>query len=221
MSDKKIKDSKIIESESSTIPIYTGVFLINPVIDSDTNNCLFALSTFHVTYHYQPGDPIYPDFIAENDWTHIIHKGVYDDGEVLASKVWLLTPDTGIQEKIEKKDNHLALRNQHSRILEDGTPVDPLPLHITWSVADGISPVTSGERLKDIERKGEDSEYYKYLTPVEVLKSGILNNDHSLNANDLDENSTRDKEAYIKRITPIFAYMNPMGIWKTFRAEPK
>ena len=105
--------------------IYTGVFLVNPVLVGDEQQ--WALSKFHVTYHYAPGDPLFPQGYHEGDWITIKHIGIYDDGEILASRV------------------HLIRRNRQPIEFQRGHSV---PLHITWDSGE-YPPVESGKRLID------------------------------------------------------------------------
>ena len=42
--------SKVEVQEDGLIPIFTAVYLVNPVIDIDNKSALFAISPFHVTY---------------------------------------------------------------------------------------------------------------------------------------------------------------------------
>ena len=213
MSDIKVE-------ESGMIPIYTGLFLIKPTVQLDENDeesALFHISKFHVTYHYQPGDPHFPTHVCENDWSEIAHMGIYDDGEVLASRVSIINHNRN-----NPNENRSSIKKyQPRRILDNGDSVTGLPLHITWDVKPGISPVVSGERLSDIDNIGYDSKYFKYYTPVEDSINYNKKVSESMNANDLNKDDNDDKDTYLKRINPIFSYMNTMGIWKKYMAEPK
>ena len=103
--------------------IYSAVFLVNPMLVGDEQR--WSLSKFHVTYHYNPGDCRYPDNYHEGDWITIKHRGIYDDGEILASKVALV-----------KRDGSTLVRQRDSNV----------PLHITWDSGD-LPKVEAGTRL--------------------------------------------------------------------------
>jgi hypothetical protein len=211
-------------SKTNTIPdeltsIYTGVFLINPVIDA--NNPMFAISNYHVTYHYQPGNPRYPeDDICEGDWAGIVHLGLYDDGEILASKVYIVNPTLILSHSTHSLP---VTRYQCTRLLENNidTVVSGIPLHITWDTK-GLPPVTTGERLKEHEKLNKNdpkSDYFKYYTPNENLN--LYTKESIMIANDLDYDDPDDKVLYHRRIKPIFNHLNSMGIWKTVKSKSK
>ena len=82
------------------VPIFTGLFLVEPVIDKSISK--FAISKHHITYHYSPGNPKMPSGIEEHDWSYIDHQGIYDDGEILASHVNILNPKVINSDGIEK-----------------------------------------------------------------------------------------------------------------------
>tara|TARA_R110000744_G_scaffold154733_3_gene269862 strand:- start:2542 stop:3186 length:645 start_codon:yes stop_codon:yes gene_type:complete len=211
--------SETNETQDELTPIYTGVFLINPVIHE--NSAMFAISNYHVTYHYQPGRPLYPDpIICDGDWAEILHLGIYDDGEILASKVCIVNPGV-ISSDTESTKIIPIERYQHERYLENSKRerVNGIPLHITWSTKD-LPPVIAGERLKDHENAGIDNpDYLKYYTPNDEL--GIYTKKSIMIANDLDYKNIDDKISYHKRIKPIFNHLNSMGIWKTVKSKPE
>ena len=215
--------SKVEVQEDGLIPIFTAVYLVNPVIDIDNKSALFAISPFHVTYHYQPGDPYFPEDVKDGDWTQIIHEGIYDDGEILASRVKLLRPE------IVDEPNRGYMSYQSDRKVEDDEEIQYIsgyPLHITWD-SGKLPPAVVGERLQTLENKGESYEdYYKYYTKTDYKFSfsqdkNPFMKETILKANDLEDSNTQDREIYINRIRPIFSFFNPIGIWKVFKAEPK
>ena len=105
--------------------IYSAVFLVNPMLVGDEQR--WQLSKFHITYHYNPGNPRICDNYHEGDWITIKHRGIYDDGEILASRVDLV-----------KRDGSVLSRQRQSNA----------PLHITWDSGE-LPPVQSGIRLAD------------------------------------------------------------------------
>jgi len=206
----------------ASTPIYTGVFLINPIID--VGKPMFAISNYHVTYHYQPGNPCYPnDDICDGDWAEIIHLGLYDDGEILASKVSIVNP-TFIPNSDTSSFNDISpvTRHQRERRLNNNSDtVINIPLHITWDTKD-LPPVVTGERLKEhekLDRRDPESDYFKYYTPNENLD--LYTKESIMIANDLDHEDPDDKVLYHKRIKPIFNHLNSIGIWKTVKSKSK
>ena len=187
--------------------IYTGLFLFDPYIDQ-SDSMVAALSRYHVTYDHFPGDPRFPQDVAENDWAYIEELGVYDDGEVCASLVW-----------IKKHSEETYLRVQYDRTNYAGRPLR-LPLHITWQTAEGIKPVEAGKRLYDMLHNDTNLEYYMPLNRMRNKIDGdvnILRN--MMEANDLDYNSSNDYNVYAMRMKEIGSMMKPMGVWKTFTSN--
>ena len=182
--------------------IFKGVFLVEPIIVGG-NQPSFALSKYHITYHYQPGECYFPDEVEEGDWIGIQHLGIYDDGEILASKVSLRLREGGTTERY--------LSRQLSRYDEDGNELQSYPLHITWSSGE-LPPVVAGERLDDPDL------YDEYFTSYQVM-NGYNFNTNVMKANDLDKNDPAQRDTYSKRINHIFSYFNPIGVWKTFRTS--
>jgi|18_taG_2_1085343.scaffolds.fasta_scaffold162227_1 hypothetical protein len=104
--------------------IYSAVFLVDPMIVED--DARWKLSKFHVTYHYNPGNPLFPDGVHTGDWCGIKHRGIYDDGEILASQVSLRVG--GIDISFQRGADTL--------------------LHITWDSGE-LPPMEAGVRLND------------------------------------------------------------------------
>ena len=186
--------------------IYTGLFLVEPVIIDGKPS--FGLSKYHVTYHFNPGDPIFPENVAENDWGKIIHKGIYDDGEIVTSHVH-------IQEQIDLTDKEPDLKrdyNHHIRNQFDSNT----PLHITWLHGEA-RPIEAGDSLRKALNH-EDGYQNNYISLDRLIYSnnweGILKN----NKLDVDADGM---EAYRMRIDVIFKYMNTMGLWYTMKSSDK
>ena len=200
------------------VPIYTGCFIVVPVIDRDRNEAIFAISPFHVTYHYNPGDPIFPEDVKENDWTQIIHAGIYDDGNILASRVHLMRPLISDGNKHER-----YFSQQPDRLINQGTEEEHYtsgyPLHITWDSGDK-PPVYAAEKFQQLLNDKSHKDW-KYYTTIQDGKQDLKINESAFKALDLDPDNPEHFDAYSKRITPIFNMLHPMGIWKTFKAEPK
>ena len=212
--------SETIEvQEDGQIPIYTGIFLVHPVIDRDKNEALFALSPYHITFHYSPGDPMFPEDVGEGDWTQIVHRAVYDDGEILASRVYVMRPFIDNEQKHESFFTH-----QYDRRIKDENGEDAwregYPLHITWD-SNGLPPVVAAERLENLWRDSSDPNW-KYYNKIESMaNANHIVSQATLEAHELDKTNSNHLHAYHNRITPIFNMMHPMGIWKTFKSEPK
>ena len=179
--------------------IFTGVFLVEPIIKE--NQPAFALSKHHITYHYQPDECFFPDGVEEGDWIQIKHKGIYDDGEILASKVSLRLREGGTTERY--------LSHQLNRYDEDGNDLPSFPLHITWSSGE-LPPVVAGERLNN-------SDCCEEFYTAHNLMDGYKFQKAVMKVNDLDVNDSSQREIYSKRIDHIFNYFNPIGVWKRFK----
>ena len=115
--------NKMQNSPATNQVLYSAVFLVNPILVGEEQR--WSLSKFHVTYHYSPGNPRLCDNYNEGDWITVNHRGIYDDGEILASKVDLI-----------KRDGTRLNRQRGSNI----------PLHITWD-SSNFAPVEAGIRL--------------------------------------------------------------------------
>jgi len=213
--------SKVEIQEDGQIPIFTAVYLVNPVLDRENSKALFEISPFHVTYHYEPGNPYFPEDVCDGDWTQIIHEGIYDDGEVLASKVKVLYPE------ILDEGSQGYMNYQCDRKVEDNGEtkyIPGYPLHITWD-SGKLPPAVVGERLEELGRKSRE-ERDKCFTQTNYKQSYSQNKnpfmkESILEANGLDSDNTEDRKVYIDRIKPIFSFFNPIGIWKVFKADPK
>ena len=201
--------SEIEVQKDDKIPIYTACHLIVPGIDPESSKPLFAISDFHVTYHYNPGDPSFPPDFQEDDWTQIKHIGLYDDGEILASRVYVRRAN------VMGEGDHGYITHQADRMV-DNDYVNGVPLHITWS-SGGLPPVESGIRLQKVFRQDiEDmDEHYSPIGDNMFYNAGMMK------ANDLDIDDTSSRLDYEKRIKPIFELTHSMAIWKTFKASPK
>jgi hypothetical protein len=208
---KKIGDkmSEIEVQKDDKIPIYTACHLIVPGIDPESSKPLFAISDFHVTYHYNPGDPCYPPDFQEGDWTQIKHVGLYDDGEILASRVYIRRAN------IMEGNDGGYITHQADRMV-DNDYVNGVPLHITWS-SGGLPPVETGTRLQKLFASSVE-ELDTYYMPFGT--DGFYNND-MMEANSLDADNGADRRDYESRIKPIFELSHSMAIWKTFKASPK
>ena len=184
--------------------IYTGVFLVQPEIDVH-GRPTFAISKFHVTYHYNPDDCMFPESVQENDWTRIIHQGIYDDGEILASEVRL-------EAIISNSNMFSGINFQHPSVNGNGLS-EHLPLHITWNSGEH-PPVEAGRRLQDTDMRN------RFFTSYDTMKSNTKMwnyNEHVMDANDLNYDSAKDRDMYDERIEPLFSYFHPIGVWKTFK----
>ena len=201
--------SEIEVQNDDKIPIYTACHLIVPGIDIDSNEPMFAISDFHVTYHYNPGDPCYPPDFQEGDWTQIKHVGLYDDGEILASRVYIRRAN------IINEGEKGYLTHQADRLVDDEY-VMGVPLHITWS-SGGLPPVESGIRLQKVFERGVDS-MNEYYNPI---GNDMFYNNSMMTTNDLDPDDPEDVQDYENRIKPIFELCHSMVIWRTFKANPK
>lgn len=212
--------SETIEvQEDGQIPIYTAIFLLHPVMDKNKSEALFAISPYHVTFHYSPGDPMFPEDVQEGDWAQIVHRGLYDDGEMLVSDVDIMRPF------IKKDKIHERFYSyQYDRKIKDKYEKDVwrtgYPLHITWD-SGKLPPVKAAERLESIYKNSDDPnwKYYTRLNLTDHFKSFI--SESTLEVNEIDKTNKNQVRAYQKRIIPIFNMMRPMGIWKTFKSEPK
>lgn len=187
--------------------IYTCVNLVHPVINDD-NIPTFAISKYHVTYHYQPDECWFPEGINENDWIRIVHKGIYDDGEILASAVHLERSTVNVNQ--EQRDN---LRYQRLRYDEDGNEMPHYPLHITWD-SGHLPPVEAGERLLDPELRDM---YYNNHNMVNGSYGDYNYKEDTMIAHDLDINSDQARKSYHRKLHHLFSYFHPIGIWKTYR----
>jgi len=114
--------------ENNEYPIFTGVFLVDPVENALDQKVSWKLSKFHATYHFNPGGPMFPQSVVQGDFTKINHLTVYEDDDVLTSHISIDTPENGM------------ISYQH-----DGRT----PLHITWDSGDN-PPVLAGQRLRSV-----------------------------------------------------------------------
>lgn len=194
-------------------PIFTGLFLVEPVIDD--NIAKFAISKHHITYHYSPGNPEFPNGIQEHDWSYIKHLGIYDDGEILTSHVNIITP---ISSKSSLKGKQLY--TQKNRYDDKGNTIgeQETPLHITWNSKD-LPPVASGVRLKKCLRSAESMmQNYWSITKMYETNNKI---EKFLENNKMSISKGLDVTSYNERIGWINKALNPIGVWRTFKSKPK
>jgi hypothetical protein len=193
--------------DKSKYKIYTGVFLVDPIITK--GKPAFALSKFHITYHYQPGDCRFPTNVEEDDWVSIHHHGIYDDGEILASKVSLLHHNS------EGERQSILFQRRRYDPKNDDEFLAQYPLHITWSSGE-LPPVIAAERLSD------DSLMDKYYTQTsqkpEFNESEWKYKKDVMVANDLNIDDEMNRKVYNARLNHIFGYLDPIGVWKTYSA---
>tara|TARA_R100001082_G_C4364666_1_gene161249 strand:+ start:390 stop:1019 length:630 start_codon:yes stop_codon:yes gene_type:complete len=206
--------SDIEVQEDGKIPIYTACHLVSPVLNEDTGRAVFAISPFHITYDYEPGNPIFPSEVSDGDWTQIIHHGLYDDGEILASRVFLLRQSVIDDTEAIVYD---ATNNEDIITHQRHKGKEGYPLHITWD-SKGLPPVEAGKRLKRLEDE-ENSDLFKFYT--RTMDKTPFYKPEVLEANGLEPDTMDGKGDYLNRIKPIFNFFNPMGIWKRYKAEPK
>jgi len=212
---------EIKEVNDSLIPIYTGVFLVNPVVDAAESKAIFEISPFHVTYDYRPGNPYFPDRVKEGDWTNIIHVGIYDDGDILASKVYVVKHQTKSQVEDGEFSHYHAYQSHNENLIGH----EDTPLHITWDT-NGLAPIEAGIRLSMAEDEAADnvpieqSKYLKYYTDTKLISEKEHMNTESFKSLDLDSKDKESYKAYKLRLNPIFKLFNPIGIWKTYKSEP-
>ena len=192
-----MKEKVSLTEYNKGYPIFTGCFLVDPVLVGEALQ--WKLSNFHVTYDFNPGDPKFPDNVIEGDFAKIRHIAVYQDANIVASRVNLTTMNGSI------------LNRQR-----DGG----LPLHITWAHGKA-APKASGYRLNKLyddwvvdnakegihNHKDEYGESWKrYNTMYELLKHGFDFPD--------DEDHYSEKDMIVSR---AFKELEPIGIWHTMR----
>jgi hypothetical protein len=119
-----------LNGDNKMTEIYSAAFLVSPIFIDDEPR--WKLSKFHVTYHYNPGSIRYPPGVHRGDWMTIKHHGIYDDGEVLASKVSLHNISS-----YDSSSNSNGLYRQRDT---------ETPLHITWDSGE-LPPIEGGIRL--------------------------------------------------------------------------
>lgn len=138
--------------ENDDYPIFTGVFLVDPAVTN--NGPSWKLSKFHITYHFAPGEPVFPQEVVSGDFVKIEHLSIYEDDDILASQVVLHTPYTG------------RITTQR-----DGRT----PLHITWDSGDKPA-IETGKRLTKLINDDDyiDGEYHAMS---KVYKNGFFLDD--------------------------------------------
>jgi len=193
-----MKEKMSITDYNKGYPIFTGLFLVTPVLRG--NNMQWKMSKFHVIYHFNPGDPRFPEDVLEGDFGKIKHIGIYEDDDILASRVYVGT----MTDKI--------YRHQYN---------SPTPLHITWD-SGKAAPMQSGHRL---QRLFEESIPDDGMTTVNhrdrIDGKDLRVKYHAINhiyrsylGMEMRKENDGSRELKMEK---IFEELEPMGIWHTMR----
>ena len=192
-----MKEKMNLTEYNKGYPIFTGCFLVDPVLVGETLQ--WKLSNFYIAYDFNPGDPRFPDNVIEGDFAKIKHIGVYQDKDIVTSRV------------------HLTTMNGNLLTVEHNNEA---PLHITWKSGKS-APKESGHRLTKLYNEyivddGKDNihlvkeecgdDWKRYNTMWKMIK-------HEYDMPD-DEESHDENDIIVYK---IFEQLEPIGLWHTMR----